>query len=80
MGCNSSLSLHFFYSYLDFLTATLERLVASMVRDFTKISPPQKNAATGNGVQQRLSTAAGNLREKLLIRVFDRKVLFILIQ
>ena len=91
MGCNMSLKLHFLHSQLNFFQTTLEMSVTSIVRDFTKTSPLQKNATKANGVQHCLLTTAGNVKEKLQLHtrekqcktiqlncVFSRKFLFIL--
>jgi hypothetical protein len=48
--------------WLYFL-ANLEKSVTSRVRDFTKISPPQKNATKLNRIQHCLPTTIGNLKE-----------------
>jgi hypothetical protein len=49
MGCNMFFTLHFLHSCLEFFQATLERSMMRMVRDFTMIPAPWKNATKGNG-------------------------------
>jgi hypothetical protein len=57
MECNMSLNLRFLYSRADFFQATLEMSLMSMVSDFTKISPLQKNVTkTSNAGQLMLAT------------------------
>ena len=62
IGWNMWHELHFRHNHLDFCQANLEMSVTSMMRDETKISPPWKHTKA-NGVQQCLSTIAGNLKD-----------------